>query len=204
MRKASLFMMLGAFLALSGLSSSPAAPAPVAQMTGTVHFSMEYTLDRQTDGALCVDFRDIKGFTAVCLECVSDDRSTAKVLSRLGLTPASGMDASAPPRMTVILPESISANPAVVLRFRNGVDGPVIFYLKFDPASTPRRGRLYLGNVRDDALIMSAPACPPLCWLAQVVQPENPPCIASKCCKDGGVTYDLTLCTITCHNGDCE
>jgi hypothetical protein len=197
------FALLGTALLLSVLSSSSATPGSRVPTLGTVHYSMEYTLDRRDDGALSVDFKNIKGFDDICLECVAEDRSTAKVLSRLGLTPGSGTVASVLPRMTVILPGFISANPAVILRFRNGIDGPIIFYLKFDPASTPRRGRIYLGNDPDDAL-MSVPKCPPGCWLAQVIQPEPPPCITSKCCNDGGVTYDLTFCTITCHNGDCN
>jgi hypothetical protein len=204
MRKAFLFIAVGVSLALSGLSFGPVAPAPHAQITEQVHYSMEYTLDRMDDGALSVDFRNIKGFDDIWLECVAEDRASAKVLTRLGLTPGSGTDASAPPRMTVVLPGFISANPAVIIRFRNGIDGPIAFYLKFDPTATPRRGRIYLGNVLDDALVMSVPKCPPGCWLAQVVQPDPPPCIASKCCNNGGVTYNLTLCTITCHNGDCD
>jgi hypothetical protein len=204
MKRAFLFVVVGALFFLSAFASNRGAGAARAQTAGVVHYSMEYTLDRMDDGALSVDFRNIKGFDDIWLECVAEDRASAKVLTRLGLTPGSGTDASAPPRMTVILPGFISANPAVIIRFRNGIDGPIAFYLKFDPTATPRRGRIYLGNVFDDALVMSVPKCPPGCWLAQVVQPDPPPCIASKCCNNGGVTYNLTLCTITCHNGDCD
>lgn len=204
MKRAFLFVVVGALFFLSALASNRGAGAARAQTAGVVHYSMDYTMDRREDGALCLDFRNIKGFNDICLEFVSEDRASAKVLTKLGLTPGSGSDPNEPARMTVVLPGTISANPVVVCRFRNGNDGPIVFYLKFDPSSSPRRGRIYLGNGPDDALIMSVPKCPPGCWLAQVVQPDPPPCIASKCCNNGGVTYDLTTCTITCHNGDCD
>jgi len=204
MKRLLLWVAAGSLLFLSALPSNTGIRPVRGQTVGSIPYAMDYTMDRRVDGALSLDFLNIRGLDDFCLEYVSEDKDSAQILSKMSLAPGSEADRSKFPRMSVILPILNNAGPLVVLRFRRGNDGPIVFYVKFTASSLPRRGRLYLGNGRDGAVVASAPACPPGCWLAQVVQLVPPVCVKQKCCQDGGVTYDLTNCTITCHNGDCD
>jgi len=204
MKRFFLFALGGFSVLLFTLLAGSGGGQSHEQASGLTHYSMEYTLERRVDGILFLDFLNIQGFDDICLEYVSEDKESAQIFSKMSLAPGPETDRSEPPRMSVILPVANNADPRVVLRFRRGGDGPVVFYIKFIPSTVPLRGKLYLGNDQDESVVTSIPRCPPGCWLAQIVQLIPPVCVNDKCCNNGGVTYDLTTCTITCHNGDCD
>jgi hypothetical protein len=195
-------LVLALFLNLNPWHSYGAGPHFIKPQDKAIPYSMEYETVLSAKDALTINFFNIEGFDKVVIENVSSDSKTATVYSSMGLTPGVTADTSKPPQISIVLPIIYQQNdPNVYIRVRKSIDTPVVFCLKFLPSETRRTGKVASGS--GEQKLLNAPGCPTWCWWATIVS-YVPPCIQVKCCQQGGVTYDLNNCTITCWQGDCS
>jgi hypothetical protein len=169
----------------------------------TIAYSMEYEIVLSAKDILTVNFFNINGFDKIVIESVSSDSKTATVFSRMNLSPGATVDPAKYPPISLVLPVIYQQNdPNVYIRVRKSTDTPAIYCLKFLPSQARRTGKVSSGSGQQE--LLSAPGCPTWCFWAYIVHYGVPPCLQIKCCQQGGVTYNLNDCSITCHAGDCS
>jgi len=108
-----------------------------------------------------------------------------------------------PYSLVLELSSSTDLTQPVPLRIQDLSDPSMFFFLSFSPKGNSGSGLITISRQKGNSQIPSvAPVdtddpCGPGCWRASA---SNGSCSTSKCCGDGGVTFDMDACIITCQN----
>lgn len=178
------------FCLLLALPSWAQSPMPAAL---DVYCDIHPTIS--ADGHLTVQLTT-KGLHGVSIRRV-DPNDNTEVLTQVTAGPRS--DTHEAGQVSLAFDRAVSPDAPMLLEVSDLQDATVHFRILFTPRKLNDHAQIRItkGTVNPS---MRPVECGPGCYLAQG---SNGGCSVSKCCNDGGMTFNMDSCSITCAAGDC-